>query len=29
MDIFTSIIQGLATVAGIVLDFLKAFGVTG
>lgn len=27
MDIFTAIIQSLGTVAGIVLDFLKAFGI--
>ncbi|GAA5594553.1 hypothetical protein ACUW97_002345 [Kocuria rhizophila] len=29
MDIFTSVIQNLGTIAGIVLDFLKAFGVAG
>lgn len=29
MDIFTSIIQNFGTIAGIVLDFLKAFGVVG
>ncbi|GEM_PF-1707158 len=29
MDIFTSIVQNLGTIAGIVLDFLKAFGVAG
>ncbi len=29
MDIFTSIAQNLGTIAGIVLDFLKAFGVAG
>jgi len=29
MDIFTSIIQNLGTITGIVLDFLKAFGVAG
>ncbi|CAL8896314.1 hypothetical protein PGAAJM_01270 [Kocuria varians] len=29
MDIFNSIIQSLGSVAEIVLEFLKAFGVTG
>ena len=29
MDIITSIIQSLGTVAGIVLEFLKAFGIAG
>ncbi|MDR7374245.1 hypothetical protein J2X28_001217 [Kocuria rhizophila] len=29
MDIFTSIIQSLGTVASIVLEFLKAFGIAG
>lgn len=29
MDIFTSIIQALGTISGVVLEFLKAFGVTG
>lgn len=29
MDIFTSIVEKLGTIAGIVLDFLKAFGVAG
>ena len=29
MDIFTAIIQALGTVAGIVLEFLKAFGIAG
>ena len=29
VDFFTSFIQNLGTIAGIVLDFLKAFGVAG
>ena len=29
MDIFTSIIQALSTISGLVLEFLKAFGVAG
>lgn len=29
MDFFSSIIQNLGSIAEIVLDFLKAFGVAG
>lgn len=29
MEIFTSIIQALSTISGLVLEFLKAFGVAG
>ncbi len=29
MEIFTSIIQALSTISGVVLEFLKAFGVAG